>query len=80
MLKSMPPRRSRCNIICYIKKQLMSQITVGSGRKYVKDGDKETHRPLKFNSSFILVLKVFMNRIVCFVTCRPTETCKRVKK
>jgi len=48
MLKSMPPRRSRYNIICYIKKELMSQIRVGNGRKYVKNGDKEKDRPLKF--------------------------------
>jgi len=52
----------------------MAQITARNDRKYVKDGDKETNRPLNFKGSFALVLKLFMNPIEHFVTCRPTET------
>jgi len=58
----------------------MAQITVGNGRKHAKYGDKEKNRPLQFTGSLILVLKLFMNRIVYFVICKPTEMCKPVKK
>ena len=53
MLKSMPTRRSRCYKICYIKKELIAQITVRNDRKYVKGDDKEKNRPLKFKDSCI---------------------------
>jgi len=47
----------------------MAQITARNGRKHVKNGDKEKNRPLNFKVSFILVVMLFMNRIVHFVTC-----------
>jgi hypothetical protein len=55
-------------------------MTVRNGRKYLKGDDKEENRPVKFKGSFKLVLQLYVSLIVHFVTFRPTETCKHVKK